>query len=233
MPNPDAQIYFTEERNMPDTYSQAVTENLAHMGTPAGEWRALQPTGMTETDGPNGQPVCVPEFDFTSVAGYAAAPTLYPAQDSGGGMTNCELCGHPIKNVYHLANDVRQWSLIVGSECVTHFEGRSGERLTKEALWVRNRAELRRVKAVVKAFEKSRHCRWMMRAHMPEWYVPQDVRTAYHELEEATQALWPDTPRGSRLEQTGDAAITRWANKKGAACAAWAASIEKFMREQA
>jgi len=101
------------------------------MNTTEGQWKAVAIKGIAQTDkGP------MPEFDFPS--DYSPAPSLYKMQDAQK-EANCELCGHPIKIVYWLQHDNNKWIMAVGSECVTHFGEKSGERITKETIWQMNR----------------------------------------------------------------------------------------------
>ena len=123
----------------PRTYAERVAANLAQMQTPRADWRALAPTGTDQDE--DGK--TVPTFDFSTVAGFTTAPTLYR---SFPGETCCELCGRPgIKKVYHLRNDSRRWLLAVGSECVTHFEEKSGEEMAKETQDEKNLAQINAV----------------------------------------------------------------------------------------
>ncbi len=124
-----------------NTYNQAVQRNLAHMGAPASQWSAVPISGMADSDAPDDRKM--PEFSFPDPAVYKHAPTLYPCNPGPGAM-NCELCGHsPIKTAYWLQNDVQKLILLVGSECVTRFEGKSGQRLAKEHIWAANRETVR------------------------------------------------------------------------------------------
>lgn len=100
------------------TYSKAVQRNLEHMGTPSHEWSASEILAITD----NG-------VEYAHLEGYKSAPTLYVPS---GSEACCELCGHPIKNCYRLQNDTRKLTLIVGSECVTHFAQANGEELVKQ-----------------------------------------------------------------------------------------------------
>jgi hypothetical protein len=108
-------------------YNAKVQANLKHMGTSATEWSALPIIGEEEID-VDGKDKKMPLFDFTSIKGYAKAPTLFP-QSIGSGVMNCELCSKlGIKTAYYIKNDSKKFTLIVGSECVTHFgEGKSGK----------------------------------------------------------------------------------------------------------
>lgn len=105
-------------------YATVVAENLKHMGTKHSEWKAVEISGIAETKQGG-----MPKFNFPE--GYKPAPSKY--KNVGTDM-NCELCAHPIKNAYWLQNDSKKYTLLVGSECVTKFEGISGVQLGKEAM---------------------------------------------------------------------------------------------------
>ena len=107
-----------------NTYQQRINANLEYMGTPSSEWSAVPISGFADTDA-DGKIVTMPQFSFPK--GYAKAPTLFPNAQSGN--MNCELCGRmPIKNAFYIQNDKKKFTLLVGSECVTHFgEGASGK----------------------------------------------------------------------------------------------------------
>jgi hypothetical protein len=109
------------------TYEQVVNENLKHMGTIKAEWMAVPVVRMVEAQDGN-RSVQMPEFKFPE--GYTSAPTMFASQ---GTEAVCGLCGKTIKNCYWIQNDSKKWTLMVGSECVTHFgEGKSGAELSKE-----------------------------------------------------------------------------------------------------
>jgi hypothetical protein len=108
-------------------YQQTVQENLKHMGTTESEWSAVPVARFVEAQDGN-RSVTMPEFKFPE--GYTSAPTMFVSQ---GSEAVCGLCGKTIKNCYWIQNDSKKWTLMVGSECVTHFgEGKSGMELSKE-----------------------------------------------------------------------------------------------------
>jgi hypothetical protein len=204
------------------TYDKVVAENLAHMGTGAAEWSAVGITGMVESDAPDGRQM--PEFAFPE--DYESAPSMYHSGPTADTMC-CELCAHPIKNAYWIQNDMRKWVLLVGSECVTHFEGKSGERIVKETVWAANRDMMRQYKDAVRAFKGE----WMVKYERSErnaygnwtqvvrwgWKhnTPKDAMTACVNLEKLTETMEPDEVRNiynGRLvcEATTNGAITRW-----------------------
>lgn len=119
-----------------NSYAQRVGDNLLHMGTEAKDWKSLPIIGFKETENDKGQIVNMPVFDFSVTQGFKRPDTLYPAPatSSTDALTNCELCGAKIKNVYHIYDDTHRYTLNVGSECVTHFqEGKSGKEKEREA----------------------------------------------------------------------------------------------------
>jgi len=92
--------------------------------------------GFNETTDDKGHTVKMPIFDFSLTQGFKRPDTLYPAPppSSTDALTNCELCGAKIKNVYFIYDDRHRFTLNVGSECVTHFqEGKSGKEKEREA----------------------------------------------------------------------------------------------------
>lgn len=227
------------------TYNQAVQRNLAHMGTHAGEWTAVPIRGMTDSDAPDGRQM--PEFDFPDMAVYSKAPTLYPCSQGPGPM-NCELCGHsPIKFAYWLQNDVKRWTLLVGSECVTHFAaGKSGQRLTKEHVWEANRETIRSYQDLVRQFR----LRWMhdkqelvwgaygwTYATRRRWHpkCPRDAATACEQLDSLTGNIIPDTIGTGFIqrEATTDRAITRWMKTNSQRAAQMAAILEANLCDSA
>ncbi len=112
-------------------YGQACLATYLYTGTNQSEWSAMEVTGFASVDTPTGAKE-MPEFKFP--AGYAQADTPNSGDDC------CHLCGHAIKNVYHVQNDAKKLTMIVGSECVTLFgEGKSGEAIAKETKYRLNR----------------------------------------------------------------------------------------------
>lgn len=121
-------------------YEQTVEQNLKFMGTPRSEWRAVPIVGVDKTK-VNGKMVEMPVFEFPT--GYNRAESMFKNDNSAN--LCCELCGHPIMFAYWLQNDTRHLLLLVGSECVTHFEDASGQELTKEAKHQQNLAKINEV----------------------------------------------------------------------------------------
>jgi hypothetical protein len=130
------------------SYSKIVEETLATMGTPASEWSAV-PCVQTDIG---------PVFSFPT--GYSQAPS--PIRSNvGGDDCQCELCGHAIKTCYWLQNDSRRWTLIVGSECVTHFgTGESGAELAASAKKAMQRKFLGFARSIVaeRSYEQRDYC---------------------------------------------------------------------------
>lgn len=118
-------------------YDQARKATFIYTGTAPQDWSAVAIKGFRSVDRGDGSEQAMPEFEFPQ--GYK--PTKTPWTGHGSGDAGyCELCGHTIKHAYHIQNDDAKLTMVVGSECVTTFdEGKSGQRLTKEAKWKANR----------------------------------------------------------------------------------------------
>jgi hypothetical protein len=193
---------------------------------------------MADSDAPDDRKM--PEFSFPDPAVYKHAPTLYPCNPGPGAM-NCELCGHsPIKTAYWLQNDVQKLILLVGSECVTRFEGKSGQRLAKEHIWAANRETVRGYKDLVARFRE----RWMYDAQegywgtygnysyrkVRRWHIGRPPRAAImacEQLDSLTGNVAPDTIPGLfQREATTDGAITRWMKANADRAAEMAAILE-------
>jgi RNA polymerase sigma factor (sigma-70 family) len=117
------------------SHEQACRATFLYTGTKAEDWNAVAVKGTTTVDVPGGTQREMPEFDFP--AGYTHPPVLF---ESGADNATCELCSHPIKNVYWIQNDKEKLTIAVGSECVTMFgSGQSGKQLTKRAVADQNR----------------------------------------------------------------------------------------------
>jgi hypothetical protein len=221
------------------TYNQAVQNNLIHMGTSASQWSAVPISGMAGSDAPGGRRM--PEFSFPDPAIYGKAPTLYPCNPAPAAM-NCELCGHsPIKTAYWLQNDVKRWTLLVGSECVTYFaEGKSGQRLAKEHIWAANRETVRGYQDLVARFR----ARWMYDAQegywgtygynyrkVRRWHIgrpPSSAIIACEQLDNLTGNIVTDAVDTGFIqrEATTDGAITRWMKTNADRAAEMAAILE-------
>ena len=190
-------------------YEQTVKHNLEHLGTPAHQWQAVPVKGMAQTEA-DSLAVSMPEFDFPK--DYKPAPSLY--RNNGAGDMCCELCAHQIKFAYYIQNDSKRWTMLVGSECVTHFEEKSGKELAKEQVWEMNRDLLRQAielkKAIYKKYTKHTYIgygryeyRWVLTSAnqiVKDW---QFLVKATKDKE--TDGKWA-SPNG---------VITRFANKNG------------------
>lgn len=118
----------TEVRQVGGSYQDRVGANMEHLETDLNDWGAVAIKRMVEVDD-GGKSRMMPEFEFPK--DYEPAPSLFRMS---GQNANCELCGHPIKNVYWIQHDGKRWTMGVGSECITLFEEKSGQQLGKEAL---------------------------------------------------------------------------------------------------
>lgn len=210
-------------------YEQSVKANLEHLGTPMHQWQAVPVKGMVQTED-NSKKVSMPEFDFPQ--GYASAPSLY--KNNGAGDVCCELCAHPIKNVYWIQNDTKKWTMIVGSECVTRFgEGKSGEQLSKEVVWEQNRELMGKAIQLKKAlFDK--YMRRADRGYGRYEYVwnyglahkdNADLKD-YTELRKMVQdrVAYP-VPGWKNIEPDSNGVVSRWVKKNGEKVNAW---LEKY-----
>lgn len=187
---------------IPKTYAERVAANLRHMATPRSEWSALAPLGFEQDD----EGRAMPEFDFGQVAGYTSAPTLYKPE----GQPCCELCGRQgIKYVYHLRNDAKRWLLAVGSECVTHFEEKSGEELAKESQDARQRTLFIALHEAKRGLARDFR-RIISNGYGSSW-EKWDFADACRMYQDATKLVGKVAPDSS------PAAITRWHKTKGEA----------------
>lgn len=118
------------------TYKKAVRENLKHMGTHPSEWFAFSVKNMVETENDRGKMVMMPEFDFSAAKNFEVAPSLFKNTSSSSSDINCKWCGTRIKNAYHIYNKKKKWTMVIGSECISHFhpEGKSGKKIAKEQI---------------------------------------------------------------------------------------------------
>lgn len=183
-------------------YQQAVKKNFEHMGTHAGEWVAVEIVGVEPSEDDRGRAVEMPVFQFPD--GYLKAPSLYSGEC-------CHLCGTSIKRVFWIQNNLRRWIMPVGSECVTHFgAGDSGQQLMKATVWEQNTELLSR----------------LTRARSEVWSRYSERRSLGYGRYETR--IWPRSPvekraadllaairacLGKTNEHSGNAAISRWANK--------------------
>jgi len=139
-------------------YQKRVFENLRHMGTPADQWTAVPIIGEKKVEA-EGKERNMPVFKFPS--GYTKAPTLYPVNTSGD--MNCELCGKmPIKTAYHIQNNTHQWLLLVGSECVTHFQEKSGKQ-EQRGFRLREAEVLAKNLSIIRKYIKNNYSEYKLR----------------------------------------------------------------------
>lgn len=192
------------------SYDKVVQDNLKQMGSTHSEWKAVAVEGMAETTA-NGKAVSMPVFNFPK--GYTEAPSLY--RNSGTDMC-CELCAHPIKNAYYVQNDARRWIMLVGSECVTHFEETSGQQLAKEAVWDINRQFVRDTISLKKEIAKTySYTRAGAYGRTAQYWRNQEARKDYERLVKITKNSQPDDSQWSHLPADSNGVITRWVGKYG------------------
>jgi|TARA_R100000687_G_C6432379_1_gene156362 hypothetical protein len=177
-------------------YQHAVAQNMKHMGSHTSEWTAIDVIGTEETETGTGSRL-VPVFDFPS--GYSKAPSLYQGEC-------CNLCGTDIRNVYWIKNDLRQWTMAVGNECVTKFgDGESGEALAKQSLQQINASLLEQAIAARRGI-------WQAYAKRNSLgYGRYETRINNHAAGQMHQDL--KACIGKVRLDSGKAAITRWANR--------------------
>lgn len=198
-------------------YSKAVAENLEFMGTPVSQWQAVPIKGFEETTGENGKTISMPVFEFPK--GYAPAKTLYPSESS---QPCCEWCGHDIKKLFWIQNDEKKWIMSVGSECITSFgEGKSGEKISKEVLWEKNRTLLRQIEQLREILRKEFSSLFPKRINIgygrSELYTSdrsekgKSIRELHSCMGKIIGNLTADDD--SNIEGSSNASISRWANK--------------------
>ena len=200
------QLSFADN-NETMTYNQVVAHNLAHMGTSGTDWRALEFT-MVETD--KGK---MPQFNFP--AGYLPAPTLFSQQSNG---MCCELCGHTnLKYAYYIICDRKKYILLVGSECVKHFEGKSGKQIAKEVVWEENRQFLRDAIAlktrIFEQYTKIIEKGWMS----SRVFVKGSYRSDYEKLKQTIGNVLADDKQlvnKPAKKASSNAVISRWLSSK-------------------
>jgi len=93
-------------------YNKRIGENFDHMQTLPEEWvqaDILQYNIVNKK--------VIPYFNLPQ--NYKKPDTLYPCYDEMD--THCELCNHPIINIFHLLNHEKKYVLMVGSECINNY----------------------------------------------------------------------------------------------------------------
>jgi DNA repair protein RadC len=198
------------------TYEQAVAANNAHMGTKASEWTAVPIEEVVITDqGP------MPQYDAKLTAAYSGAPTLFP-----GDMTSpaCQWCGkQPVRRLYKIKHDAKKYTLMAGSECFTHFQEDSGDKMLQSTKSAQNLEKLKvaldAISELNKEFRRSRTDSYGRPS--TSWYS-EDARILRDKLKEAI---------GKIDAESGPAAITRWVNTKGKDAAELMEQFAVFMAE--
>lgn len=100
-------------------YEAAIKRTFEMTATTSADWKAVEVTGMVEVDNGKGG-ATLPSFNFP--VGYTPATTPFSHAEKC-----CHLCGHDIQNAYWIQHDAKRLTMLVGSDCVTHFgEGRTG-----------------------------------------------------------------------------------------------------------
>jgi len=183
-------------------YRTAVKRNLEYMGSQAEDWSAVRVAGVELCDTGSREPQEMPVFEFPK--GYSNAKSLYTGEC-------CHLCGISIKNVYWIQNDRCKWLMPVGSECVTHFgEGDSGRALSKKTVWEQNK----RLLVALLAMKRTLWQAYGKRINLG--YGRYETRIWAHSVQERNAVklhLEIKSCIGRLTDESGNAAITRWANK--------------------
>lgn len=221
-------------------YQQTVTDNLQAMGTPAQEWRAVPVKRMVATTREGAKPVTMPEFDFPQ--GYGIAPSIFREHDNC-----CQLCGHDIKNVYWLQNDVKRWTLAVGCECVTHFAGGdNGAQAARKSVAASNRELLAQYEQLKRDYYAAHSAEVAIYGYTPQGRVQTSNRRVWKgeygafsavriDYEHYKRLLGDMTAKDSHYDKLpiySDRQIANWLKKHGAAMEQLAATMRERLEQQ-
>ena len=104
------------------TYEGRQMETFERLGTKPNEWKVVP---LLDIQSKGNQDVLV--FDVPK--GYDIVQPFYDSLDKsaldslhGLGFSNCQLCGHPIKNEWFIQHDAKKIYLAIGSECINNFK---------------------------------------------------------------------------------------------------------------
>lgn len=192
------------------TYDQTVKQNLEHMHTPMSEWSACTIKRMVDT----GERV-MPEFEIPQ--GYKPAPSLFRNTNTIGDLGTCELCGHTIKFFYWVQNDSQKLVMAVGSECINHFEGKSGEQIAKEVVWEANRQLLRDAIDTKRSFwhKYSRNVHIGYGRYEQRLNLPVSITKAYYRLSKLVEGRQPDANSFCHATPDSNGTISGWVKRNG------------------
>jgi hypothetical protein len=199
-----------------ETYAKSVQRNLKHMGTKGDEWSVVPFTGREIENPEGGRPMI--EQDYLSVqgAGWKQAPTLYPGTSQSPA---CGWCGKaPVKYLFGIKNDSKKWSMMVGSECITHFSEKSGDAQSQEAKASFNRAAWQSLDDSLKEIKKE-----LSTSTSDSYYR----YTTTWSSKAASDLYEQGTKLRGKLSQkdSSDGAFTSWQRKNGQAVEALVTKI--------
>jgi hypothetical protein len=108
------------------TYEGRQMETFERLGTKPNEWKVvplldIQSKGNQDIlvfDIPKGYDIVQPFYDSF---GKSALDSMHGLAVKG--FSNCQLCGHPIKNEWFIQHDGKKIYLALGSECINNFKG--------------------------------------------------------------------------------------------------------------
>jgi rubrerythrin len=101
------------------TYEGRQMETFERLGTKPNEWKVVPLVDVQTKDKKD-----VLVFDIPK--GYDIVQPFYDSfgkSDLLTGVSNCQLCGHPIKNEWYIQHDGKKIYLALGSECINNFKG--------------------------------------------------------------------------------------------------------------
>lgn len=197
-----------------NSYEKRVRENLEYMNSSHADWKAVPVVGVCETE--NG---VMPTFDFSVCRGFDKADSQYKNGNSDESC-RCELCGHGIKFAYWIYSQERKETMLVGSECVTHFEeGKSGADLTKDAKRARNYAAAMQVVGfrsdVKEKFSRKRRSGYGPYTRTDTYWTDTRMYELYNDLGKLVGNAILNGYRWRGTDYaTSDAAYTRFYNKR-------------------
>lgn len=189
-------------------YNEIVKKNMEFMQSKICEWSAVPIIGVDDAVIENGVSKKMPIFDFPQGLGFKTAPSLFANQGDC-----CNLCGTNIKNVFWIQNIDKHWIMPVGSECVTRFgQGDSGQELINQVVWANNLKLLLEILKLKRTLWKTFSKRISLgydRYETNIWPHSENEKAALQVFNACKVCL------GKVNEESNNAAITRWINRKG------------------
>lgn len=95
-----------------ENYQSIQAISFTHLDTRPSDWKMCKVKGAKESGAVFGVP-----------KGYREVKAWSALNPTKGFLDSCELCGHPIKNLYPIQCDRLEIFMYVGSECVNNFSG--------------------------------------------------------------------------------------------------------------